>query len=489
MKKLLFLLPAVFWIGGNLFTGCAKQDPVKESLAGVNPAIISITNTPAAQRPHLPTTSHDLGGLVLKFGATWNEGIWYYDPPANDMDYMINNARYLVQRDNNFTHQQVQIGTSGDDYFEALVTQLMARKPEAHYYDVSMAQANTLYRRGLLAPLNPNDYIKFNEPVVVWNSVAQEAFTVNGVSYAWSFSSGSGTRPAVYWNKRIFEEAGIDPMMLYDLQKKETWDWDQFLDLARKLTRDTNNDGIIDVYGIGYDPATLLDAVVFGNGAEFVKSDAGKILSSGLQTNEFTRALQFYQQITTGENISAAASSTTEDYIDLFRTGKVAMLVSTYGVASYGFGEAMIDDHGMVVFPKGPNTNVYHAGNSVSVYVIPASYSKAEVQNILWGAYLREVPEMQLTPAEYRGVLLRYRSDVESINETYQYYMQMNGWKEPGFGERPGYLVNRNHNMVPGISIDDFLTPLKERGANITQIAASVSAKWQTAINDYNSGK
>jgi hypothetical protein len=34
------------------------------------------------------------------------------------------------------------------------------------------------------------------------------------------------------------------------MQKAGTWTWDTFVDLCKKLTRDINNDGIIDVYAL-----------------------------------------------------------------------------------------------------------------------------------------------------------------------------------------------------------------------------------------------
>jgi multiple sugar transport system substrate-binding protein len=47
---------------------------------------------------------------------------------------------------------------------------------------------------------------------------------------------------AVYYNRNLFHKAGLP-------YPDESWTWDTFLDVARKLTRDLNGDGITDQYG------------------------------------------------------------------------------------------------------------------------------------------------------------------------------------------------------------------------------------------------
>jgi ABC-type glycerol-3-phosphate transport system substrate-binding protein len=51
---------------------------------------------------------------------------------------------------------------------------------------------------------------------------------------------------ALFFNKRLFREAGLDPNLPYDMQKAGTWTWSAFIDVCKKLTRDTNNDGRMD---------------------------------------------------------------------------------------------------------------------------------------------------------------------------------------------------------------------------------------------------
>ena len=59
-----------------------------------------------------------------------------------------------------------------------------------------------------------------------------------------------------WYNKTMFNQAGIKtPLQQY---YDGTWNWDTFLEAAKKLTQDTNKDGTPEVYGYGLDEPELL---------------------------------------------------------------------------------------------------------------------------------------------------------------------------------------------------------------------------------------
>jgi hypothetical protein len=127
---------------------------------------------------------------------------------------------------------------------------------------------------------------------------------------------------------------------------------------------------------------------------------------------------------------------------------------------------------------------VYHSGLSAgSVIVIPKTYSPAEVDKILWADYCQEVTEWELTPREYMTVLYpRYR-DPYAVDETYHYYMQANGAEQP----RPGYLVYRNHTLIPGLDLSELVDRLTTSSQNINQHINTITARWASIISDFNS--
>ena len=70
----------------------------------------------------------------------------------------------------------------------------------------------------------------------------------------------------VYYNKSLFDEAGIP-------YPKDDWTWDQFIQTAKKLTKDTNGDGASDQYGLGTE-------AVFFRVAPFIWQNGGEIFDN-----------------------------------------------------------------------------------------------------------------------------------------------------------------------------------------------------------------
>src|SRR5262245_35595641 len=72
---------------------------------------------------------------------------------------------------------------------------------------------------------------------------AAEAFRVNGTLTCIPQNISS---LVVYYNVDHFTKAGV-PLPAAD------WTWQQFVDAGKKLTRDTDGDGKVDVYGLGFE--------------------------------------------------------------------------------------------------------------------------------------------------------------------------------------------------------------------------------------------
>ncbi len=72
----------------------------------------------------------------------------------------------------------------------------------------------------------------------------------------------------VYFNKELFDAANMP-------YPNETWTWDDFLDAAKKLTRDTNGDGKNDQHGLGTEANLVRVApFIWQNGGEIVNNQA-----------------------------------------------------------------------------------------------------------------------------------------------------------------------------------------------------------------------
>lgn len=75
----------------------------------------------------------------------------------------------------------------------------------------------------------------------------------------------------------------------------------------------------------------------------------------------------------------------------------------------------------------------------------------------------------------------RYR-DPYAVDETYHYYMQVNGAEQP----RPGYLVYRNHTLIPGLDINELVDGLVISSQNLSRHISTVTARWAAIISEFN---
>jgi multiple sugar transport system substrate-binding protein len=97
---------------------------------------------------------------------------------------------------------------------------------------------------------------------------------------------------AFAYNKDMFKEAGI-PLP----STEKPYNWQEFMDVCEKLTRDTDGDGEIDKFGTGLNPRWALIQFIWGNGADFIDSTHTKVT---ITDPKFVEALQFWANMTVG---------------------------------------------------------------------------------------------------------------------------------------------------------------------------------------------
>ncbi|MCL2270965.1 MAG: extracellular solute-binding protein, partial [Treponema sp.] len=223
----------------------------------------------------------NLKGMDITIGNWWAD----YDvkdfKPNNDTEEQTLAWRTKIQKDNGFTMREKFVATWND--MPALAaTSIMTGKPAAQVFILQPNWAMMLMAQDLLYPVSNNKAVNFKKPEPVakgalpvqWNQATIDSLTFGGKAYAFSEGININNAQVVFYNKRLFREAGLDPNLPYDMQKAGTWTWANFLDVCKKLTRDTNNDGIIDVYALPRDVSTeILDAIISSNGARYVDRD------------------------------------------------------------------------------------------------------------------------------------------------------------------------------------------------------------------------
>ena len=87
-----------------------------------------------------------------------------------------------------------------------------------------------------------------------------------------------GLAYGLFYNKKLFEKAGLQPPKT----------WSEFVDTAKKLTKDTNGDGKIDQWGVAIEGASITESAHFA----FIlgRQNGGELFDGGKPTFDSARS-------------------------------------------------------------------------------------------------------------------------------------------------------------------------------------------------------
>jgi len=343
----------------------------------------------------------DLKGQNIIIGKWWGPD---YDintfKPNNATEELVLAWRTKIQEENGFTMREKEVATWSDMQSTAATT-IMTGNPAAQVFYMEPGWAMALMAQGLLYPVGDNKAVNFKNPqpvvkgaiVVPWSQGAITSMTFGGKVYGFAEGININNTQVIFFNKRLFREAGLSPDLPYDMQKAGTWTWDAFLDVCKKLTRDTNNDGRMDTYAMAMDLSTeILDAIIASNGAQYVdKNSTGRFVNATGRP-EFLEALQYAIRLKNEGVLKPRPDNTNWDWFKSeFSDGRVAMRVDE----SYVYQELgnMRDDWGMVLFPKGPRRTTYAVYSRDNIMVIPSTYKADQVDKIMTAVALWFTPQ------------------------------------------------------------------------------------------------
>ena len=141
----------------------------------------------------------------------------------------------------------------------------------------------------VITPLD--DYLKDNNMEDVLDSIKQQG-TYDGKFYAFGYSESN---VGIYYNKKMFKEAGIDESSLPTLKKP--WTWDEFKAVSKKL-KDHFKEAAID-FRLNSNDEMLPYAympLIWSNGGSVVNEDGTKA-EGYFNSKESTQAVQFIQDL------------------------------------------------------------------------------------------------------------------------------------------------------------------------------------------------
>ena len=415
-----------------------------------------------------------LNGMDITIGQWWGGYNTDTYRPRNDSEERQLDYRKRLLQAYNFKMQERNVAT-WNEMPQVAATSIMAGRPVASIIRLQPDWALSIYRQNLLYRLDNRGGRNFWTATTPfeWNRHVTTAFTFSGKTYAFSAGYGTSEQVAcVFWNKRLFREAGLDPNLPYDLQKSGRWTWDEFRKICKQLTRDINNDGITDTYAMPSDLSTeILDALISSNGAMYVDRDRNGKLVNATRRPEFIEALRFYMALRDEGVLKPKPEGAPWNWhIPEFNDGKVAMRIDQQYIVSE-LRTNMRDDWGVVLPPKGPRSQNYVVFASENVMVIPhRGFTDAQVDALLWAFQAWETP----IDANWQTGQYAYYRDRRAVDETLALIRDQRLWQW------------KYHLHVPGLNRGGIAWEIWWHDGEPAQLVESVSQSWNALIADAN---
>ena len=339
LKKLLALCLVAVMLTA-VIAGCGQktEDPAGDDPVQQDPVEQPTQPEPEEEEPE-PEEVRDLSGRVIRVAAWWDmtpQG----GTPGGDRQVA---RREEMEQKYNFTFEYVNI--PWDQTVETYSSSVMAGDPFAEIATLEDNWVIGLANSGFCTELDP--LFDFNQDK--WDQMAKTLSTVNGKTY------GMGTghwwpRGMFFYNKNIFEREGLENP--YELMKKGEWTWEKMEELARKATKDTDNDGVIDQWGLAGMDMDI--AMVVANGAELASIVDGQAKLNFREPLFWKHSTHIRDSVRKVSVISILLMRYPGIWQpNIQRRKSCNVLVSYWKVDD--FRDNMADDYGLVMPPIGPN--------------------------------------------------------------------------------------------------------------------------------------
>lgn len=255
---------------------------------------------------------------------------------------------------------KLEFVTIPSKYADTMVTKLAG----GEIPDVMMLAMDQVPRYALNGMLLPLDDLASQEYKDALYPVVKDALTVKGTMYA---AARDVTPKVMYLNTKMFEDAGIEI-------PADTWTMDEFVEIAKQLTKGSGADAQWGYYWKNYTDQTF--AMIAAFGGELYSED-GK--ASVLSTDENTqKAVQFMYDLYNTYKVCPSATQAAQfgdSEFAPFMANKVAMQIGALSTAS------TFDANGTeyTVLPMPYVDGVSKTSSFVNTWVIPKTARNPEL--------------------------------------------------------------------------------------------------------------
>ena len=429
ISKIMLALTAVCAfavVGCNKGEGASSGSKSKKEYQGVK-----------AQKDPATKKIYDFGGLEVTLYDWWSNP----DAPAASKQQEDERAfRQWMMDTYNFKVVQKDLAGWGEHPNE-VANYCITGGDDARAFFIDGRSAFSGLKANLWADLSKVPNVDWTDKK--WNKAVLGVMKQGDSFYCYQVGKPE-PRHCIFWNKRILEENGLDPDLPYDLQKNGEWTWEKFEELCQTLTKDIDNDGIIDQYAMAGFNSEFVTPAMYSNGAAYVGVDANGKYTLEVTSDKALEALNWVNKMFVNYQKPQGEGASWDYFKAEFTNGNVAFYNNQeYDAQPNGLLANMKDDWGMVCFPLGPNGDgKYFTMNQDNMIVIPNCYDQDKVNKImkildLWST---PVPGYEAEDAWKDGYYAGFR-DSRAVDETMQYMMDNSiswkAWLVPGFSYQP----------------------------------------------------
>ncbi len=266
----------------------------------------------------------------------------------------------------------------GPDGQETILSRFMAGDSKYDIWMLSHENYFSLRTAGALYPVSDILNEEYYAKMPYQFQKMADMLSYKGKKYTYNAFNGIVNNTVfLAFNKTLLAREGIqDP---YELYNNDQWNWDTFTEIAKKVTRDTDNDGKVDQWGM----------TVF-NGPDWIHANGGRITrmidGKVTFTADETATVNALKQMRVWEQELKVTGGSWEK--KKFFSGEIAFAnLPTWQIGQ--LKDSMEDEYGIVPLPMGPDTNKYHfPSDNVDSMYIPANAAQPKaliaLDNFLW---------------------------------------------------------------------------------------------------------
>ena len=464
MKKLIAMGLCVVLAVGTL-TGCGGDDNKKTDSGKTS------DNKQGGEASSVDKkTFDDLGGMEITVGDWYTSADTLADR-TDEFGKKQNQYWEDIQKQYNFKITRDAV-YSYTDAKKDYVNSVMANNPKFQLYYLYQEFVSEPLMKGLMYNLKTLPEFNFDEEK--WNPTVKDLMSIgDGI---WGMSPDNEPRGGIFYNKRLFKEAGIPEDEPYDLQAENKWTWDKFEEYCKKLTKDTDGDGKTDQYAMASFSKYYLPMCAANNNATFVSRTEDGKYQNAVTTSEFKTAMNWgVDLIKKGYSKPKPDGAAWDLYKAAFRDGEAAMQTAeVYEISAFA---DMDDDWGFVMFPY--NQDNKDATNKTTpndnIVVMPSCFDADTAEKIAFAYDLYTEPIEGYTPTERskEQYYTQFRDD-RAVDETIDMMLQQEH-------KSTSYLP-----MISEIDYGDFCYPVYALATTPQKKIEELSTKWTSQIDKVN---